>query len=204
LRVSRFRNRGLVLEPDENQMNIAGIKHIQERIGVVPDGFWGPKSIAACKSHLLALMPNPNPWPKSDQASLTAFYGRPGDESNLVRVPAPVPMFYDGQKVTTLYCHKKVAASLCRALTAAFRIAPATVQDYYGIYNNRVMRGGSLPSLHARGAAIDLDADNNGNLQSWPVSATMPLEVMECFAREGWLPLGAFILRDAMHMQATQ
>lgn len=185
-------------------MNQASIKLIQERIGVVADGFFGPKSIAACQAHLRKLMPNPNPWPKSDQASLTAFYGRPGDEDNLVRVPVPVPMLYDSQKVTTLYCHKKVAASLCRALTAAFRIAPATVQDYYGVYNNRVMRGGSLPSLHARGAAIDLDADNNGNLQSWPVSATMPLEVMECFAREGWLSAGAFWGRDAMHFQATQ
>jgi hypothetical protein len=66
------------------------------------------------------------------------------------------------------------------------------------------MRGGSLPSLHARGAAIDLDADNNGNHVAWPVRATMPLEVMEAFAREGWLSAGAAWLRDGMHFQATQ
>jgi hypothetical protein len=32
----------------------------------------------------------------------------------------------------------------------------------------------------------------------------MPLDVMEIFAREGWLAAGAFWSRDSMHMQATQ
>ncbi len=75
----------------------------------------------------------------------------------------------------------KVAQSLARALAAAYAVAPDVVKIYDGCYNNRPMRGGSLPSLHARGAAIDLDAGNNGNLVSWPVRATMPLEVMICF-----------------------
>jgi hypothetical protein len=185
-------------------MNHEAIKRMQAKIGTTPDGFWGPKSIAALRAHLRAMMPNPNPWPAADQASLTAFYGRPGDESKLIRISAPVPMLYDGQRVTTLYVHHKVAESLSRALKAAYEVDPATVQDYYGVYNNRAMRGGSLPSLHARGAAIDLDADRNGNLVSWPVAATMPLEVIECFAREGWLSAGAFWGRDAMHFQATQ
>ena len=66
------------------------------------------------------------------------------------------------------------------------------------------MRGGSLPSLHARGAAIDLDPGTNGLHTPWPTRATMPLEVMECFAREGWLAAGAFWGRDAMHFQATR
>jgi hypothetical protein len=39
--------------------------------------------------------------------------------------------------------------------------------------------------------------------QSWPVSADMPLEVMEAFAREGWVGLGWLIGRDAMHYQTT-
>jgi hypothetical protein len=32
----------------------------------------------------------------------------------------------------------------------------------------------------------------------------MPLEVMEAFAREGWVSAGAFWSRDAMHHQSTQ
>jgi hypothetical protein len=177
---------------------------IQERIGAKTDGFWGPKSIAMCQKHLRGLMPSPHPWPASDQGSLTKFYGPAGDESQLINLPAPVPMFYEGAKIKTIRVHRKCADSLSRALTAANLVAPEMVRSYDGCFNNRPMRGGSTPSLHARGAAIDLNADPNGNHVSWPVAATMRFEVIECFAREGWLSAAAFWGRDAMHFQATQ
>jgi len=59
---------------------------LQKRIGAQPDGFWGPKSIAAAQAHLRGLMPAKSPWPKSDQASLRKFYGPPGTESNLISI----------------------------------------------------------------------------------------------------------------------
>lgn len=177
---------------------------LQKHIGATTDGFWGPKSIATCQRHLRALMPSPNPWPKSDQRSLTAFYGAAGDESQLVNLPAPVEMLYEGRRIKTIRCHRKVADSLGRALTDAYARRPDVVQRYDGCFNNRPMRGGSLPSLHARGAAIDLDAGRNGNRVSWPVAATMPIEIMEAFAREGWVNLGWLIGRDSMHHQACQ
>lgn len=185
-------------------MNRSQIQHIQSVVGAEPDGFWGPKSLAACQKYLRGLMPSPNPWPKSDQSSLTRFYGTAGDESQLVNLPAPVPMFYENRKIGTIRCHRKVADSLSRALTAAYAAAPAFVHVYDGCFNNRPMRGGSTPSLHARGAAIDLCADGNGNRVAWPVNASMPIEVMIAFAREGWIAAGAFWGRDAMHFQATQ
>ena len=185
-------------------MNSTEIKAIQSKIGAVPDGFWGPKSIAACQKYLRSLMPSPNPWPKSDQASLTKFYGAAGDESQLVNLPAPVPMYYEGKRIKTIRCHRLVATSLARALTDAHSYAGEVVAIYDGCYNNRPMRGGSLPSLHARGAAIDFDEANNRNHVSWPVRAKMPFVVMEAFAREGWLSAGAFWGRDSMHAQATQ
>lgn len=185
-------------------MNSNEIKLIQQTIGVTPDGFWGPKSIAACQKHLRALMPSPNPWPASDEKSLAAFYGAAGDESKLVNLPAPVAMFYEGKRIKTIRCHVKVADSLARALTGAYAVCPEVVEIYDGCYNNRPMRGGSRPSLHARGAAIDLWASANMNKQAWPVSAKMPFAVMEAFAREGWLAAGAFWSRDAMHFEATR
>jgi hypothetical protein len=106
--------------------------------------------------------------------------------------------------VKTIRCNERVADSLSRILVAVSNVAPLILREYAGVYNNRPMRGGSLPSLHARGAAIDLAPDTNGNLVPWPVSADMPLVVMECFAREGWLSAGAFWGRDAMHAQATR
>ena len=51
---------------------------------------------------------------------------------------------------------------------------------------------------------IDLDPDHNGLKTSWPVAATMPIEVMEGFAREVWIGLGWQIGSDSMHFQPTR
>lgn len=191
-------------------MNSTQIKALQMRIGTTPDGFWGPKSISACKEHLRKLMPSQNPWPSSDQASLRKFYGEPGDESNLVTITFPYPMFYDGQRVTKTRVHKKCADSLLRILTSIRDLIPAhqdikdEAEDYGGCFNFRLKRGGSTYSLHAFGAAIDLDADDNTFKDAWPMKADMPLEIMEAFAREGWVAAGAFWGYDSMHFQATR
>ena len=187
-------------------MTRAQIQAMQDRIGATPDGFWGPKSIAACQRHLRALMPKDANWPGTSQAALQGFYGSAGDESRLLNLDvAGLGVCYDGKPVRTIRCHERVADSLLRVIVdLACGPHAAILATYAGVYNNRPMRGGSLPSLHARGAAIDLDPDTNRLSQSWPVSATMPLEVMEAFARQGWLAAGAFWGRDAMHFQATR
>lgn len=175
---------------------------LQTYLKVNPDGFWGPKSIEAAQVHLRRLMPSNNPWPRTDEASLTAFYGQAGDESKLTNLDvAGLGLKYAGKSVKTVRCHYKVAESLKRVLA---KLPVEILSKYDGCYNNRPMRGGSRPSLHARGAAVDFDAGNNGNRVSWPLTATMPFAVMEAFAREGWLAAGAFWSRDAMHFQATQ
>lgn len=191
-------------------MNKLQIQHMQRRIGVEPDGFWGPKSQARCRDYLRQLMPSVNPWPNSDQASLRAFYGSPGDESNLVTFNFPYPIYYEGRTVTKGRCHSKVKDSLLRILTAigarhaGNREVMEEAEDYGGIFNFRLKRGGSTYSVHAWGAAIDLDADDNAFRDSWPMRADMPLEIMEEFSREGWLSAGAFWGYDAMHFQATR
>lgn len=181
------------------------IIRMQDKIGTIPDGFWGPKSIAACQKHLRSLMPSPNPWPATSQAALTAFYGSAGDESRLINLNVSgLGLRYDGNPVRTIRCHAKVADSLRRVLTSLSVTHPDILALYAGCYNNRPMRGGSLPSLHARGAAVDFDPDRNRNTVSWPIAATMPLEVMEAFSREGWVSAGSAWGRDAMHFQATK
>lgn len=182
------------------------IKDMQTRIGVVPDGFWGPRSIAACKAHLLKLMPKPNPWPATDQRSLQRFYGSPGDESRLFSLNVVgLGIQYEGTAVRSIRCHRNAAKSLelilCELVERRFF---HVLKQFDGCYNNRNMRGGSLPSLHARGAAIDFMASTNGNQTAWPTRATMPLEVMEIFARHGWVAAGAHWGRDGMHFQATR
>ena len=181
------------------------IVELQKAIGTTPDGFWGPKSTEACKRHLRKLMPTPNPWPKSDEQSIRAFYGPPG-ESNLVNLDvSDLRVLYIGQKVKTIRCHKLVADSLKRVLKAIqFGKSSDVLLKYAGCFNLRPMRGGTSLSTHSWGIAIDFDPGKNGNKVHWPTQAKMPLEVMEAFAREGWLSAGAFWSRDAMHMQATQ
>jgi len=184
-------------------MTTEQIKAMQSTLGITADGFWGPKSIAACQKHLRSLMPTPHPWPDTYEMRLQNFYGFAGDESHLVNLPVE-GVEYNGKPVKTIRCHIKVAASLGRILAAMRETFPEILKGYAGCFNDRPMRGGTLPSLHARGAAIDLCPGDNSNLSPWPHKAAMPLAVMEIFAREGWLPAGAFWGRDAMHFQATR
>jgi hypothetical protein len=188
------------------RMNASGLLPV----ALVVDGFWGPRSIAACELYCRRLMPAVNPWPAPTQMHLQQFYGSPGDESQLVRMQFPYRMLYDGRAVTSTMVHRKCAESLRRILERVgtkFLATPHIVDeatDYGGVYNNRAMRGGTLPSLHARGAAIDLDADDNGNRVAWPTGADMPLEIIEEFSKEGWTSAAVFWGRDAMHFQATR
>jgi hypothetical protein len=183
---------------------------LQERIGTVPDGFWGPKSIAACQRHLRDLMPKQNPWPYPDQTSMIQFYGQPGNESRLVPITFPFPTFYGGKIVKTTRVHERCADSLLRVLkdiSTQFGRDHGTmeeIEDYGGCYNFRNSRGSTILSKHAWGAAIDYDADDNTFRDHWPLKADMPLEIMECFAREAWISAGAFWGYDAMHFQATR
>lgn len=189
-------------------MTKAQIIQLQRDIGTEDDGFWGRNSQAALEKHLEFLMPCKNPWPKSDQRSLQAFYGSPGDSSQqtLIEFPASWGVRYDGQTVTRINCHKKVADSLRRIIEklSTFPEGRKVLGLYAGVYYNRKIHGSSSPSLHARAAAIDLAPGSNGNTTHWPTRASMPLVVMEEFAKEGWLSAGAFWNRDAMHFQATQ
>jgi hypothetical protein len=191
-------------------MTTEEIKHIQRKVGVEDDGYFGRLSIAATQKYLRDLMPKPNPWPASDRASVESFFGKPGDESNLVLFDFPFPTYYEGKRVLRGRCHKKVKDSLVRVLTdigdryGDNREIIEEAEDYSGIYNYRPKRGGTSLSLHSWGIAIDLDVDDNAFRDHWPMKADMNLEVMECFAREGWLSAAAFWQYDAQHFQATR
>lgn len=194
-------------------MTLPEIIRTQTRIGTIPDGFWGPKSTARCREYLRMMMPDPHPFPR--QSDVPAFYGPHGMPDGSITPPTkeitlPFPIYYEGRAVTHLRPHEKCADSLLRVFHRLAEVYPtdsdrmaAGVAVYDGLYNPRPMRGGSAWSMHSWAIAIDLNAEQNGNLTHWPTQATMPIEVMECFALEGWTSAGAFWSRDAMHFQAT-
>ena len=81
-------------------MNQSQIIELQRRIGTSPDGYWGPKSIAACQRHLKALMPMGGVWPSPEDGAMVRFFGRPGNESSLVPLDViGLSVKYEGQTV---------------------------------------------------------------------------------------------------------
>jgi hypothetical protein len=180
------------------------IQSLQRRIGTTPDGIWGPKSTRAAQHHLLSMMPDPNPWPSPDRRSVEKFFGDPGN--NLTRIDVSgYGVIFQGKPVDSIRCNVMVAESLYDIIRRLYAAGFDTLlANYAGVYNNRSIRGGTRPSLHAYGAAIDLHPAGNGNHTHWPTGAVMPIEAMEIFAREGWTAAGAFWSRDAMHFQATK
>jgi len=196
-------------------MNEAEIKHIQERVGTDPDGDWGTNSITACQEYLRGLMPSPHPFPVENTLAFLAFYGPHGAPDGFTppgkKITLPFPIFYEGSPRTSLTAHTKCADSLLRVFERLGDAFPdedsrraAGILTFDGLYNPRLKRGSSSAwSMHSWMNAIDLNADENGNTTHWPTASTMPIEVMECFAKEGWLAAGAFWGRDAMHFQAT-
>jgi len=158
-------------------------------------------------------MPRTAPFPK--QAMIESFFGRHGENEGytppMKEVLLPFTVYYNETRVTKLRAHEKCADSLLRVFERLAEEFPteaaresAGIQTYNGLYNPRRMRGNrGAWSMHAWAIAIDLDAGRNGNSSHWPSRAKMPIEVMECFAKEGWTPAGAFWHRDAMHFQAT-
>lgn len=199
-------------------MTLSEIIQTQEHIGTKGDGFWGPMSIKACQKHLKDLMPSSARFPVEGTKEFIAFYGPHGEKDGFtppgkkIQLPFALHLFGDQNRlVKTLTPHEKCVDSLLAVferLAVAFpniesRMA-AGILDYFGIYNPRFKRGSTNSwSMHAWMNAIDLNPSRNGNRIAWPITAKMPIEVMECFVLEGWLPAGAFWGRDAMHFQAT-
>ena len=168
-------------------------------------------------------MPN---WPVETPATLNAFYGRhelkadgtPTSawlKANLVVINTPYPMTPSWEPtavVTRIQCHRLVAESLKRVLSGILShygsiqsVRSARMHLYGGAYNYRRISGSANLSLHAFGAAIDLDPDHNPLGKPFTLdSGMMPEEVVALFDAEGWKWGGRFKSRkDCMHFQAT-
>ncbi|WP_338663716.1 M15 family metallopeptidase [Pararoseomonas sp. SCSIO 73927] len=167
-------------------------------------------------------------WPRSSTTDLVAFYGAPDadadgeadarwERDNIIAIPAPWTMVaaWDPKlPIRKIRVHWRVAESLQRVFASILsgyggstdRIIAARLHLYGGAYNFRLIRGGSSLSMHAYGAAIDLDPERNGLGKPWkPDSGMMARPVVEAFKAEGWVWGGDWENRpDAMHFQAAR
>src|SRR5665811_1477327 len=150
--------------------------------------------------------------PKDTQPARNAFYGDPGTgevQSRLVPVVPPFAMYYDGRKIKSIMFHRKAADALLAALNEIWdgcgndqdKIDAAGISKYAGAYNHRMVRGSNSKwSNHAYGAAIDLNAEENGLY----AKGNMPQPVIDAFCRQGWMWGGWYTGRkDPMHFEAV-
>lgn len=152
-------------------------------------------------------------WPRDNQNALIAFYGTPGPQvdAQLVRVVPPFKMYYDGKQIQYIRFHKKCAGALSDALNEIWeyygrdqrKIDALGISKYAGAYNPRYVRGTENTtrkwSNHAYGAAIDLNAADNGFGKG---KGNIPQPVVDAFKRQGARWGGDYKGRtDPMHFE---
>lgn len=150
-------------------------------------------------------------WPKDNQTALKNFYGDPGDgevSPQLIKITPPFKMYYDGRLLKTLTFHRKAAPALLASLNKVWDYYDhdQTVIDELGVsktagtYNHRKVRGSATKwSNHAFGAAIDINAEENG----FNVEGNIPRPVIAAFKSEGFAWGGDYSGRpDPMHFEA--
>ncbi len=195
------------------------------------DGYWGPQTQYAFDALLFfeahGVLPdswrdeplfdvNPNGWPTESETELEAFYGQPGDDSNLTFIDVPFThrLSWDlRQKVSRIRCHYKVADSLQKVLGEVFNhYGEQKIQDLHldrfgGCFNPRKKRGGTSWSTHAWGIALDYDP--NRNQLHWgrdrAIFAGPDYRAWwQIWETEGWVSLGRAANFDWMHIQAAK
>lgn len=123
-------------------------------------------------------------------------------------VVPPFKMYYDGKQVNSIKFHRKCAGALKAALDEIWehygrdqrKIDALGISKYAGAYNPRYIRGSTTKwSNHAYGAAIDLNAEDNGFGKG---RGTIPQPVIDAFKRQGARWGGDYRGRtDPMHFE---
>lgn len=159
-------------------------------------------------------------FPHEDPESLNAFYGDPRGKGgkastkwyneNIVKWKPPYPLFYSDGRIPlkTLQIHKKCV----EAFDGAFQeVAQHFSEDEIeekrlnisgGTYNYRLMRGGSKLSLHAYGATIDIDPENNPYPHPW-TDAGIDKDFVAILENHGFYWRGTNGDIDPMHFQCA-
>jgi hypothetical protein len=148
-------------------------------------------------------------WPKDTEQDLIDFYGNPGPEveAQLVDVVPPFVMRFEGKPIKAIKFHRKAAPALKAALDDIWtaygkdqsKVDAAKASVFDGSYNPRKIAGSNRWSNHAFGAAIDIDAADNGFNTG---HGTIPQLVVDAFKRQGARWGGDYHGRtDPMHLE---
>lgn len=150
--------------------------------------------------------------PPHGRDEVLKYFGNPdpiAGKASLRWEAANMILVRDLPGVPKLYVHRKIVEPLRAALDKSAEMMgwhPTTI----GCFAVRNKRGGSGLSLHAFGAAVDVDADTNPMLLDCPPSdprrvtgKTIPDEVVDIWRAEGWNWGGGWqgSRYDPMHFQ---
>ena len=159
--------------------------------------------------------PKVRKYPHDDTQSLTAFYGKPGDESQhqFIQLPYPMKLAWEPSKeITRMRIHQKCAEDFSNFFHDIFNYySPAQIKEggldmFGGSYNNRAIRGGSRPSTHAFACAVDLNPAENQLTWGKGRALFSRMEfkpLMEMGTANNLVNLGMKRGMDFMHFQAA-
>ncbi len=190
-------------------------------IKVTVDGVSGPMTQIAAEKWQDYLTFTRAPLPDAElthlptvfprQSGAAAFYGTPG--TNLVKITPAYQVKYGGAPIKTItinqHCAESASAILADVLAhyGAEKIVELQLDDFGGCFNNRPMRNGTTPSMHAYACAWDWDADRNG-LRSTKLNAQFAKPEykpwIDIHYAHGWISLGRERNFDWMHFQAAR
>jgi hypothetical protein len=116
----------------------------------------------------------------------------------LLDVPAELEIGFIPKKV---YCNKAMAAPLLQAIRNLIETGHVKeLKTWDGCFNIRRKKGGSTPSLHSWGLAIDVNAAWNG----FGVTSVLSSGFVKCFTDAGFDWGGVWSRPDGMHFQLAK
>ncbi len=147
----------------------------------------------------------------------TKVYGVPSKTPTYLttlNLSYPMRLAWDKNvKVNRIQCHKKIADKLHNVFEQLLqhygydKIVELGIDLYGGCFNFRTMRGGTEPSRHSWGIAIDLDPDRNKLRETSKTArfARPEYEAMiDIFYANGFVSLGREKNYDWMHFEIKE
>jgi hypothetical protein len=144
----------------------------------------------------------------------TKIYGMPSKNPNYLvtlKLPYPMRLAWDKNvKVNKMQCHKLVHDQLSAIFKDILnhygyeKIVELGIDLFGGCFNFRTMRGGSEPSRHSWGIAIDLDPERNQLKETSKTARFARPEyksMIDIFYKHGFESLGVEKNYDWMHFQ---
>jgi D-alanyl-D-alanine carboxypeptidase len=147
------------------------------------------------------------------QEELVRIFGTPNKTGAkyLTTIVLPYLMWYEGNAIKTIQCHKLIANNLLAVFTELLQVYGIDklnklgITNYGGCFNYRLMRNSRARlSTHSWGIAIDLDPNRN-TLKENHLTATFARQeygkMIDIFYKYGFVSLGVEKDFDWMHFQ---